>query len=217
MEGRCDEVLARHAKGREERDKKKGDNNGGASTSGIHWDKSGCTYILDSVSGQAILLASANDPPVSDTALSTSYNSMMDADQFEYDALFLDRHSASVDWHERRRDVSADGFLASSINTNPHTTLSPNTGPFILDSGATIHITPDTSDFFDLKPIPPRTIEGIGGSSISATGISWILHYLYWKLLFVSSLSSYSASAHKSSFPTSMGTAAGSQTILAPP
>src|SRR6202011_1075660 len=48
------------------------------------------------------------------------------------------------------------------------------TSPFILDSGATIHISPDIMDFFNLKPIPPRTIRGIGGSSINATGIGKI-------------------------------------------
>ena len=60
------------------------------------------------------------------------------------------------------------------MNTNAHTTLSINAAPFILDSGATIHISPDTSDFFKLKPIPPRMIKGIGGSSISATRIGRI-------------------------------------------
>jgi hypothetical protein len=172
MEGKRDEVLARRAKAREERDKKKGENSGSTPASGILRDKSGRAYILDSVSGQAILLAS--DSPTPDTALSAVYSSMSDADRFEYDALFLDDHSASVDWHEKRRDVPADAFLASSMSTNTRTTLSLNTGPFILDSGATIHISPDTMDFFDLKPIPPRTIKGIGGSSISATGIGKI-------------------------------------------
>ena len=182
MEEKQDEVLARRAKAREERERKKGDTSSttSASASGIRRDKSGRAYIVDSVSGQAILLASA-DPPAADTALAAVssnsnqlYQSMSAIDCFEYDALFTEDHSASVDWHERRRDVSADAFMASSINTNTRTALCARAGPFILDSGATIHISPDASDFFDLKPIPPRIIKGIGGSSINATGIGKI-------------------------------------------
>ena len=70
--------------------------------------------------------------------------------------------------------ISTGDALVASMNTNTRTTLSAKSGPFILDSGATIHISPDASDFFELRPIPPRTIKGIGGSSISATGMGKI-------------------------------------------
>jgi hypothetical protein len=70
--------------------------------------------------------------------------------------------------------MSADALFASSPNTNSRTKLSVNAGPFILNSGATIHISPDSSDFYDLKPVPPRSIKGIRGSSINATGIGKI-------------------------------------------
>jgi hypothetical protein len=93
---------------------------------------------------------------------------MSDTDRFEYDALFVKDHSALVDWHKRRRMVSAGNCLVASINTNTHTALSADAGPFILDSGATIHISLVSSDFFELRAVPPRTIKGIGGSSIGA-------------------------------------------------
>ena len=167
MEGKRDEVLARRTKAREERDKKKSDASSttpssGPSASGIRRDKSGWVYIVDSVSGQAILLASADDSSMPAMALAafkpptdSIYTSMSTTDCFEYDALFLDDHSASVNWCERRRSVSANDTLVASMNTNAHTNLSMRFGPFILDSGATIHISPDTSDFFDLKTYPP--------------------------------------------------------------
>jgi hypothetical protein len=132
------------------------------------------------ISGQAILLASADNivPTTVLAAFEAStdpiYTSMSDADSFKYDTLFLEDHSTSINWHERRRTVSAGDALIASINTNTCTTLFIHAGPFILDSGATIHISPDASDFFKLKPIPPRTIKGIGGSSINATGIGRI-------------------------------------------
>jgi hypothetical protein len=187
MEGKRDEVLAKRAKAREERNKKKVDKDGapttnnGPTASGIRRDKSGRAYIVDSVSGQAILLASDDDSTSPTIALATLdsaddpiYASMSDADRFEYDALFLEDHSASVDWHERRRTVSAGNCLVASINTNTRTALSADAGPFILDSGATIHISPVSSDFYDLRAVAPRTIKGIGGSSISATGVGKI-------------------------------------------
>jgi hypothetical protein len=169
MEGKRDEVLAAKAKAREDR------NNKSAPSNAIRRDQSGRAYIVDSETNQAILLASDNKPPSSsDTALAAVaadsfprewYTSMSAADHFEYDALFLEDHSASVDWRVRRKSVTTDAFLASSINSNSHTKLSSDTGPFILDSGATIHISPDASDFFELRAIPPRTIKGIGGST----------------------------------------------------
>jgi hypothetical protein len=173
-------VLAAKAKAREERNK--------APSTAIKRDQSGRTYIIDSETKQAILLTSDDKPPTSsDTALAAIatdsfpkewYSSMSAADHFEYEALFLEDHSASVDWHERRRSVAADAFLAASINSNSHTKLSSDAGPFILDSGATIYISPDTSDFFELRAIPPRTIKGIGGSSINATGLGKIRLHL---------------------------------------
>ena len=120
MDGKRDEVLAQCAKAHEERDKKKGDKSDNTSTaaaSGIHRDKSGRAYILDSVSGQAILLASTEDSPASDTALSAVYTSMFDADRFEYDALFLDDHSASVNWlHNYPLIVGTNLFLLPRIS-----------------------------------------------------------------------------------------------------
>jgi GAG-pre-integrase domain/Integrase core domain len=186
MEGRRDEVNAKIARAKEEREKK---TKAGAattatnSTPGVRHDKSGRAYILDSESGQAVFLASVQPMPTPDlalAALSTNdiprewYNDMSATDQHEYHALFLEEHSASVDWREERRMITPDAFLASSPNSDSRSKLSCNIGPFILDSGATIHISPDASDFFDLKPIPPRTIKGVGGSFISATGIGRI-------------------------------------------
>ena len=188
MEGKRDEVLAAKAKARQlKKDKTAASNSSAAS--GIRHDKSGHAYIIDSQTNQAILLASDNaDPPTTApelalAALSTLstdpipaewYGNMSEADKFEYEVLFLEDPVASVDWRERRRDISTDVLLASSPNFNSRTKLSLNAGPFILNSGATIHISPDSSDFYDLKPIAPRAIKGIGGSSINAIGIGKI-------------------------------------------
>ena len=48
------------------------------------------------------------------------------------------------------------------------------TGPFFLDSGATVHISPDVADFIMLKPIHEQPIQGVGGSCIAVTGLGTI-------------------------------------------
>ena len=170
MEGRRDEVLAKITKAKEEREKKAKAITATPSAPGIHHDKSSRAYLLDSESGQAVFLASTQPPPTPDVALAALttdsiprdwYNDMSITDQIEYEALFVEEHSASVDWRKTRRIIAPDTLLASSPNYASHSTLSRNFGPFILNSGATIHISPDAGDFFDLKPIPP----GLSGES----------------------------------------------------
>ncbi len=50
--------------------------------------------------------------------------------------------------------------------------------PFWLDSGASTHISPERSDFFELHAITPRSVMGVGGSSILAIGIGKIRLYV---------------------------------------
>ena len=132
MEGRKDEVLAAKAKAREEQNKSNPRTN--SNPAGIRHNNSGRAYIVDSETGEAILLSTVeiNPKPATDvalTALSTDpipkawYDSMSAADQYEYHALFLDDHSASVDWSERRITMPADALFTSSPNTNSHTKL----------------------------------------------------------------------------------------------
>jgi len=74
-----------------------------------------------------------------------------------------------VDWHERRRTVSAGNCLAS-INTNTCTTLSADARH---SSSNPSHYSYLAGRFWLLwaQTCPPRTIKGIRGLSISATGI----------------------------------------------
>ncbi|THU93131.1 hypothetical protein K435DRAFT_861827 [Dendrothele bispora CBS 962.96] len=75
---------------------------------------------------------------------------------------------ASVDWKEH---VS----VPQSVNESPKIALlTTDITPWYIDSGATIHLSPNRSDFYELKPIPPRAVKGVGGSIIQATGIGVI-------------------------------------------
>ncbi len=44
-------------------------------------------------------------------------------------------------------------------------------GPFVLDSGASVHLTPDRADFHDFREIAPHGIRGVNGSMIYAEGV----------------------------------------------
>ena len=46
--------------------------------------------------------------------------------------------------------------------------------PFIFDTGANVHISPERSDFRSWTAIPPRPVKGLGGSRVFATGIGSI-------------------------------------------
>jgi hypothetical protein len=87
MEGRKDKVLSTKAKAREEQNRSNPRTN--PNLAGIQHDNSGCAYIVNSETGEAILLAAAEiDLDVALTALSTDpilkawYGSMSAADQY---------------------------------------------------------------------------------------------------------------------------------------
>jgi hypothetical protein len=46
--------------------------------------------------------------------------------------------------------------------------------PFVLDTGATCHISPKHSDFCMLTPIPPHPIKGLRGKCVYAVGLGTI-------------------------------------------
>ncbi len=89
---------------------------------------------------------------------------------------FNGTHRASIDWslHSRPAD---DGDttpepVAYSASRTPVDNLSES--PFILDTGATCHISPTKSDFKSLRPIAPHPITGVGGARVHATGVGSI-------------------------------------------
>lgn len=91
----------------------------------------------------------------------------------------MDMFTTSLDWQAVSRTVSPDAMTAAIV---PHTTRRQSMDlvriPFWLDSGASTHISPERSDFFELYPIQPRSVMGVGGSSILAIGIGKIRLYV---------------------------------------
>jgi hypothetical protein len=82
----------------------------------------------------------------------------------------------SVDWRANSSDTSAVTHPVGPIAyTAKHSPLSRTDSiPFILDSGANCHISPERGDFKTLNPIPSLMVKGFGGSSIEAIGMGTI-------------------------------------------
>jgi hypothetical protein len=81
-------------------------------------------------------------------------------------------HQVSIDWHEFSFPTGGTD-ASSAYHTFPAHTM-PQSSPFVLDSGASCHISPERSDFKMLTPTPPHPITGFGGSCVHAIGIGTI-------------------------------------------
>ena len=62
----------------------------------------------------------------------------------------------------------------SPLPCNTSSRLDPSELPFIIDTGATCHISPFLSDFTTFKSIPPHPIKGLGSTSLNAVGMGTI-------------------------------------------
>lgn len=95
-------------------------------------------------------------------------------EQIEYEGwlVFEEEPKATVDWntHTKPSDVAAISEI-SPINQNNRTPISLDDLPFYVDTGATVHISPERSDFLTLKPTTARSVKGVGGSSVTAIGM----------------------------------------------
>ncbi|RDB23168.1 hypothetical protein Hypma_009671 [Hypsizygus marmoreus] len=92
----------------------------------------------------------------------------------EYEGwITFEESTASVDWKTNLRpvDESAYSTIAPLQQSKSTPIVSLDEFPFYLDSGATVHISPDKTDFLTLHAIPPRVIKGVGSATINALGI----------------------------------------------
>jgi gag-polypeptide of LTR copia-type len=132
----------------------------------------GVTYLPQS---QAPSVATANVA----TALSKSPSPAMDPSQndppcIEYTAFLLDHTTsvyASMDWNSHTQVVDHPTPVCAAVTPLGHCCPTKDTCPFIFDTGAMCHISPEHSDFMCLWSIPPYPIKGVGGSCVHAVGM----------------------------------------------
>jgi len=87
------------------------------------------------------------------------------------DPLTLDRLTTSINWDETSQPVDLAKITIAALNQDSKTILSLSQFPFYVDSGASIYITPDKTDFYNLKKIEPREVGGVGTTSVTAIGM----------------------------------------------
>ena len=92
--------------------------------------------------------------------------------EYEGWLVFEEEPRATIDWnaHTKPSDVAAISEISPIQQTN-RTPISFEDLPFYVDTGATVHISPERSDFLTLRPISARAVKGVGGSSVTAIGI----------------------------------------------
>jgi hypothetical protein len=72
--------------------------------------------------------------------------------------------------------IEEEGITAlnASITPQPSHKSQIHNSPFWMDTGASVHISPESSDFTSISPIAHRSIKGLGGTSVIAKGIGTI-------------------------------------------
>ncbi|KAG1867334.1 hypothetical protein F4604DRAFT_1927627 [Suillus subluteus] len=133
-------------------------NNQVSSTKPTHCtDSSGRAYLLDSTTGEAFYLATSSIP--APTTPSEEFENL----------------EANVDWHVNQHPIY---FVGLTVDAPNQTTCTPIDlllfTPFFLDSGASVHISHNASDFYELHCLLPHPICGISGLQIEALGIGSI-------------------------------------------
>ncbi|KAJ8517427.1 hypothetical protein ONZ45_g5388 [Pleurotus djamor] len=134
----------------------------------------GNEYLLDPNTRQAFLLHENNGPlPLSDSP--NPFAGIAHMEEYSAWLLTTDSLSTSCDWktHSLKRPITHVAAFAPDF-TQRRRPVDMSHLPFYLDSGASTHISPERGDFFELYPIPPRRVQGVGGSAIFATGIGKI-------------------------------------------
>ena len=138
-------------------------------------DSSGKAFIIHVNPSDIPSLASDNKLEFAGIALdppeSLLSNTTEDIEWYGWLA-FEDEPKTSLNWntHTKPVDIAAISEV-SPLQQNKRTPISLEDLPFYIDSGATVHISPEKLDFITLRPIAACSVKGVGGSSITAIGL----------------------------------------------
>ncbi|KIK78255.1 hypothetical protein PAXRUDRAFT_164450 [Paxillus rubicundulus Ve08.2h10] len=147
----------------------------------VHYASNGCAYFIDPDTNEAFLFAS--DSPTepmhefagleSETLTPAFLRSLPIVNNGGYDALMASLKPAkvSLDWQTHFRSVNFAGLTYKAPNQHQATVVDPSIVPFFLDSSTSVHVSNNEADFYQLCPIPPCGIDGVGSSSIQAVGV----------------------------------------------
>jgi hypothetical protein len=126
------------------------------------------------LNGKCYMLVDTNasTSDATETAMSAISIPMPAYDEEEYIAVLAttEHPFASVHWstHSRPQPATPIPLLAYSAGRS---SMRADDLPFILDTGATCHISPEASNFKNIRSIPCHPVKGLCGSAVYATGI----------------------------------------------
>ena len=128
----------------------------------------------------AVPSASICDPSLPAQSANTAFHSPVHtiSEPYEYHAFLAVTNppQTSIDWSAYSQPVNQQDNTSAptAFTASQQPALNLADKPFILDSGATSHISPVRSDFKTFCPIPPLPVNGMEGSSVYATGVGTI-------------------------------------------
>ncbi|TFY50468.1 hypothetical protein EVJ58_g11038 [Rhodofomes roseus] len=153
-------------------------------------DSSGRPFVVDTSTGKVYFLSV--DPPASASAQpdldSDDFSELANvatapdwvgavatpADVQEYSALvsLTSEDKVSLNWSSHARaTVDPSAYAVVPLPAASRRVSTVGSEPFVFDSGASTHLSPNRRDFHELRPIAPRGIRGIDGSVIHACGV----------------------------------------------
>ena len=77
----------------------------------------------------------------------------------------------SINWHSHLQPIDVVAIIYKAPNQHAPTTTDPSMTLFFLDTGASVHISNNKSDFYHLCPVAPHTVHGVRGSAVQTIGI----------------------------------------------
>jgi hypothetical protein len=92
-------------------------------------------------------------------------------DEEEIANISFDDLTTSVDWNEVSAPINLAKITVAALNQNSQTNLSLINFSFWVDSGTSVYITPDKSDFYSLRRIEPKEVGGIKKLSVTTIGV----------------------------------------------
>jgi transposase InsO family protein len=127
------------------------------------------------VNGKCYMLVSEPTATAdANSALTAVSMAAYDEEEYITCMAITDSPHISLDWqaHARLTDtVPSAAFTTPAAYTTGRSQIArAEELPFILDTGTTCHITPEASDFKNLKSILRHAVKGLGGSAVYAIG-----------------------------------------------
>jgi hypothetical protein len=131
------------------------------------------TYVPFKINRVPYILSPA---PLPGTRSQANYRNHADLINFHAFIAFKDSTSLTmVNWDAYSQPVDLGGAAHAMMKLLPVTNKASNKeSPFILNTGATCHISLECSDFHMLSTISPHLIRGLSSSRVYAVGLSTI-------------------------------------------